>query len=206
MENMDRLKSYKIDLHSLKEGVNTLEFRLDDEYFSAVEAEDVRQGRLDAVVEIVRKASLFEVNFNIKGTVVVPCDLCLDDMEQPVEAESRLVAKFGKENSEDDDLVTVDENEGILDVSWFMYESIVLNIPIKHVHAPGKCNREMMKALEAHSATRSDVEVEDTMDPRWSELLKIKENSVLNIKKLWHILKDDSRRLVHLREELMTRQ
>ena len=116
------------------------------------------------------------MNFIIKGTVVVPCDLCLDDMEQPVKAESRLVAKFGKENSEDDDLVIVDENEGILDVSWFMYESIVLNIPIKHVHAPGKCNREMMKALEAHSATRSDVEVEDTMDPRWSELLKIKEN------------------------------
>ena len=127
-------------------------------------------------MESFRNASLFEVNFNIKCTVVVPCDLCLDDMEQPVEAESRLVAKFGKENSEDDDLVTVDENEGILDVSWFMYESIVLNIPIKHVHAPGKCNRAMMKALEAHSATRSDVEVEDTMDPRWSELLKIKEN------------------------------
>ena len=176
MENMDRLKPYKIDLHGLKEGVNTLGFRLDDEYFSAVEAEDVRQGSLDAVVEIIRKASLFEVNFNIKGTVLVPCDLCLDDMEQPVKAESRLVAKFGKEYSEDDDLVIVDENEGILDVSWFMYESIVLNIPIKHVHAPGKCNREMMKALEAHSATRSDVEVEDTMDPRWSELLKIKEN------------------------------
>ena len=175
MENMDRLKPYKIDLHGLKEGVNTLEFRLDDEYFSAVEAEDVRQGLLDAVVEIIRKVSLFEVNFNIKGTVVVPCDLCLDDMEQPVEAESQLVAKFGKENSEDDDLVTVAEDEGILDVSWFMYESIVLNIPIKHVHARGKSNREMMKAREAHSATRSDVEIEDAIDPRWSDLLHIKE-------------------------------
>ena len=181
MENMDRLKSYKIDLHSLKEGVNTLEFRLDDEYFSAVEAEDVRQGCLDAEVEIVRKASLFDLNISIKGTVVVPCDLCLDDMEQPVEAESQLVAKFGKEYSEDDDLVTVAEDEGILDVSWFIYETIVLNIPIKHVHAPGKCNREMMKALEAHSATRSDVEIEDSIDPRWSELLKIKEKSDLNI-------------------------
>ncbi|MDD7074960.1 MAG: DUF177 domain-containing protein, partial [Prevotella sp.] len=56
-----------------------------------------------------------------------------------------------------------------------------LNIPIKHVHAPGKCNRDMMKALEAHSATRSDVEIEDSIDPRWSELLKIKEKSDLNI-------------------------
>ena len=83
--------------------------------------------------------------------------------------------------SEDDDLVTIDEDEGVLDVSWFIYETIVLNIPIKHVHAPGKCNRDMMKALEAHSATRSDVEIEDSIDPRWSELLKIKEKSDLNI-------------------------
>ena len=97
-------------------------------------------------------------------------------MEQPVAGDSRLVVKFGDEYSEDDDLVTIDEDEGVLDVSWFIYETIVLNIPIKHVHAPGKCNRDMMKALEAHSATRSGVEMEETMDPRWSELLKIKEN------------------------------
>ena len=42
----------------------------------------------------------------------------------------------------------------------------------------------MMKALEAHSATRSDVEIEDSIDPRWSELLKIKQKSDLNIYKI----------------------
>ena len=175
MEKIDRLEPYKIDLHGLKEGVNHLSFKLDNGYFEAIDAEDIREGLLDVMMQIDRKGNLFEVTYHVDGTVKVPCDLCLDDMEQPVEAESQLVAKFGKENSEDDDLVTVAEDEGILDVSWFMYESIVLNIPIKHVHAPGKCNREMMKALEAHSATRSDVEVEDAIDPRWSELLKIKE-------------------------------
>ena len=96
-------------------------------------------------------------------------------MNQPIDTTNRLVAKFGQEYSEDDDLVTVDENEGILDVSWFIYEFIVLNIPIKHVHAPGKCNRDMMKVLEEHSATRSGVEEEQKIDPRWSELLKLKE-------------------------------
>ena len=178
---MDRLKAYKIDLHGLKEGVNAFDFKLDNDYFEAVGGELVNKGNLDAHVDIDRKSSLFEVKFNIEGVVYIPCDICLDDMEQPVSGVNRLVVKFGKEYSEYDDLVTIDEDEGILDVSWFIYETIVLNIPIKHVHAPGKCNRDMMKALEAHSATRSDVEIEDSIDPRWSELLKIKEKSDLNI-------------------------
>ena len=176
MEKIDRLEPYKIDLHGLKEGVNHLSFKLDNGYFEAIDAEDIREGLLDVMMQIDRKGNLFEVTYHVDGTVKVPCDLCLDDMEQPVAGDSRLVVKFGDEYSEDDDLVTIDEDEGVLDVSWFIYETIVLNIPIKHVHAPGKCNRDMMKALEAHSATRSGVEMEETMDPRWSELLKIKEN------------------------------
>ena len=172
---MYSLEPFKIDLNSLKEGETTFRLELDDEYFEAIEAPEVRRGKLLAEVTVVRRAAMFELLFNIEGSVVVPCDICLDDMDQPIDTEGRLVAKFGEEYSEDDDLVTVSKDEGILDVSWFIYETIVLNIPIKHVHAPGKCNREMMKALEAHSATRSDVEIEDAIDPRWSELLKIKE-------------------------------
>ena len=180
MENMDRLKSFKIGLHGLNEGVNNLSFKLDNGYFEAIEADDIREGLLEVTMQIDRKGSLFEVTYNVEGTVVVPCDICLDDMEQPIYADNRLIVKFGKENSEDDELVVVREDDGVLDISWFLYESIVLNIPIKHVHAPGKCNRDMMNALEAHSATRSDVESNSAVDPRWSELLKIKDKD-LNI-------------------------
>ena len=98
-------------------------------------------------------------------------------MEQPVEADHRLVAKFGAENSEEDDVVTVDEDEGILDLSWLVYELIVLAIPIRHVHAPGKCNAAMMHALEEHSTDRSsDEESNQSIDPRWEKL------ATLNIK------------------------
>lgn len=172
---MDKLKPFKIELHGLKEGNNRFDFKLDDSFFDAVDADIVKRGNLDVEMNIDRKSTLFEVNFHIKGEVIVPCDLCLDDMEQPVETDNGLIVKFGIENSEDDDLVTVAEDEGVLDVSWYIYEFIVLNIPIKHVHAPGKCNRDMMNALEEHSATRSGVENGENIDPRWQELLKLKE-------------------------------
>jgi len=71
--------------------------------------------------------------------------------------------------------VTVAEDEGILDVAWFIYEFIELCIPIKHVHAPGKCNPAMIEKLKALSTTRSsDVNGEEAMDPRWAALAQLK--------------------------------
>ena len=36
-EVMDRLKAFKIDLHGLKEGVNALDFELDNDYLDAID-------------------------------------------------------------------------------------------------------------------------------------------------------------------------
>ena len=94
-------------------------------------------------------------------------------MEQSILAEESLVVKFGEETTEDDELVIVSEDKGVLDVSWFIYEFISLNIPIKHVHAPGNCNPAMVKMLEEHMATRSSEE-EETIDPRWEALRDLK--------------------------------
>lgn len=34
-------------------------------------------------------------------------------------------------------MVIVPEEDGYINVAWFMYEFIALSIPMKHVHAPG---------------------------------------------------------------------
>ena len=109
------------------------------------------------------------------GTVRIPCNLCLDDMDQPIDGEQRLTVKLGLQDGEDDDVVMVDENEGMLDLSWLIYETIALAIPIRHVHAPGKCNTAMLKALEEHSSDRSsDEESTEEVDPRWEKLKNLK--------------------------------
>ena len=171
---MCNIDSFKIDLKALPQGITNLELKLDDEYFKAIEAPDVQRGELVSCLSINRTDDFFELNFHTEGVVHIPCDICLDDMDQQIMSDDRIVAKFGEDYSEDDDLVTVAENEGILDVAWFIYEFIDLNIPIKHVHAPGKCNPAMIEMLNEHSAARSGEEEEETMDPRWAALLKLK--------------------------------
>ena len=173
---MSSLESLKIDLKSLDTDALNITCQLEDDFFKAAESDEVKGGNVQLSISAHKSVSgMYELNFHAEGTVVVPCDLCLDDMDQPIETDNRLLAKLGEEYSEDDDIVTVDKENAILDASWFVYESIALSIPIKHEHAPGKCDPAMIKALEEHSATRSsDEEQETTVDPRWSELEKLK--------------------------------
>ena len=145
---MCSLEPFKIDLKGLEDGLTRLNLSLDDTFFAALEAEEVKRGHADVELTIQQTAErYFELHFHITGEVMVQCDRCLDDMPQAVDAGHKLVVKFGEEYSEDDDLVTVAEDDGVLDTAWFIYEFIVLNIPIKHVHAPGKCNRAMIEML-----------------------------------------------------------
>ena len=172
---MCSLEQFKIDLKGLAAEVTTLDFDLDNAFFNALDETEVESGSLHVSLSIRKASGFFELIFHTVGTVDIVCDRCLDLMEQPIETDNRLVVKFGSTDSEDDDTVIVDENEGILDTSWFIYEFIALAIPIQHVHAPGKCNPAMTKALEELSADRSgDEESSQAIDPRWGKLKDLK--------------------------------
>ena len=168
-------ETYKIDLKGLKEDVSVRDFDLNDDFFKALDGSQLEHGTLHVSVSIRKTSGFFEFQFHTEGTVTVTCDRCLDDMEQSIETDNALTVKLGDTYSEDDDTVTIDENEGILDMAWYIYEFIMLAIPIKHVHAPGKCNSAMTQKLEELSgAVRSSEEEAEVIDPRWEKLRKLK--------------------------------
>ena len=171
---MCSLEQFKINLKGLTAEETSLDFDLKDNYFESLDDSELKQGALHVSVSIRKATGFFELLFHTEGTVTVTCDRCLDDMSQDIETDNRLIVKFGAVNSEEDDIITVSEDEGILDLSWIIYEFIVLAIPIKHVHAPGKCNPAMSQVLEELSADRSsDEESAQPRDPRWSKLAEI---------------------------------
>ncbi len=172
---MSNLEALKIDLKGLKDDVTNMSFQLSDDYFAAIEGPEVKKGNVDVALVINKLGSDgFKLAFNIAGSITIQCDRCLDDMEQDIDTEGQIIAKFGDEYSEDDEYVIVSEDDGVLDVAWLIYEFIALNIPIQHVHAPGKCNRAMTERLEELSAARSSDAENRPIDPRWSELEKLK--------------------------------
>ena len=172
---MYSLERFKINFKDLNSEVTTKEWELDKDFFNALDTSEVESGALHVSLSIRKASGFFELLFHTVGIVDIVCDRCLDLMAQPIETDNRLVVTLGSTSSEDDDTMVVDEKDGTLDTSWLIYEFIALAIPIKHVHAPGKCNPAMTKALEELSADRSgNEESSQAIDPRWAKLSKLK--------------------------------
>ena len=177
---MFSFETLNIDLKAMTEDSKEFDIMLTDEYFQGLDDAEIEHGSVNAKVSIRKVPSgEFTLTLSVKGIVTVECDLCLDDMEQPIENEASFAVKLGETPSEDDQLIVVDENQGILALSWIIYETIVLAIPIKHVHAPGKCNDAMTQKLMELSATRSGDEEQPAdndngaIDPRWAKLKEL---------------------------------
>ena len=167
---MFSLEALKIDLKAMVVDCIDTTYVLDDDYFTALDGADIQQGRVEVGVSIRKTETYFTLSLAVEGFVTVQCDRCLDDMQQQISGESSFIVKLSNEVSEDEEIIHVDEVEGILDPSWLIYETIALSVPIKHVHAPGKCNAAMTEKLNELSATRSGDGAEKTIDPRWAAL------------------------------------
>ena len=110
----------------------------------------------------------------MNGTVVVTCDRCLDELEIDVDTENSLRVKLGDEYADDGDIVIVPEQDGDVNIAWYLYEFIALSLPMKRVHAPGKCNHEMTGKLKKYTAGENDEpRDEQDIDPRWESLKNI---------------------------------
>lgn len=158
-----------------------------------IDGTEVQKGKVKVDLTIKRTSVAFEMNFQIDGVAMVPCDRCLDDVEVPVSTQNKLVVKFGKEYAEEsEEIVVIPEEEGEINLAWFIYEFIALAVPMKHVHMPGKCNKAMSSKLKKHSARSADdddfaddmdediIGDDDTdnrpTDPRWDALKGLTEN------------------------------
>ena len=195
-EALGKFDKYKIDLKGMQADSCKYEFVLDNLFFANIDGPEVQKGKVNVVLVVKKTSRAFELNFQTDGMVWVPCDRCLDDMEQPVSSTDKLLVKFGHEYAEEgDNLIVIPEEEGEINVAWFMYEFIALAIPMKHVHAPGKCNKAMSSKLSKHLRTTPDDEMDEdsfvpedsdelanddtetAVDPRWDELKKILDNN-----------------------------
>lgn len=171
---MGKFSLYNIPLKGLAEGVHKFEYILDDQYFKLIgDADsDIKRGVVNVEVSVKRISSTFEFNFTLSGAVYVPCDRCLDDMTIDIDNKNRLVVKFGQEYSEEsDEIVIIPENEGEINIAWFLYEFVTLSVPMKHVHPPGKCNKMMSSKLSKHKAVSNDDDSdEDDIDDSIEEI------------------------------------
>ncbi|MBN2616038.1 MAG: DUF177 domain-containing protein [Bacteroidales bacterium] len=161
-----------IPFKGLDLGRHHYDFVVEDAFIKELELPDITGGTLEVSLELEKESTLMVFDFLLKGSVVLPCDRCLVAYEQSLEGQFRLIVKMGEAFQElSDEMVEIPATEARIDLSQYVYEYILLMLPLKKVHpddAEGNstCDPEMLKKLEHHQ--------EKNIDPRWEVLKDLK--------------------------------
>jgi uncharacterized metal-binding protein YceD (DUF177 family) len=133
----------------------TITIALDDTFFEIYMHPDVLGGNVTAEITLLAAQSTLDIS--LKGTARVVCDRCLESFDTPITfdgmariCKARTIIDHDMHNS-DDDTITMDD-EGFIDLSQYLYESICLSVPLQKLHpvdneGNSKCNQQMLTKL-----------------------------------------------------------
>jgi len=170
---VDNFKQFKIPFRGLKPGVHQYDYQIDKQFFEHLEYAELSNGNLKVSLELTRQERMLIFEFSIRGNVEVICDRCLGKFNQAIDGNEKLFVKFGEDwEEESEDVIIIPESEYQFDISKYLYEYIVLLMPMQRIHPDdeqGKttCDQDMVDRLDNHQKVSE-------FDPRWDALLKLK--------------------------------
>ena len=167
---MDALQKYSIQFIGLKIGEHTYSYPIDNRFFENYKYDDFQSIACDVYLNLVKKANLMEVQMHIVGKAVLQCDTTNEAFDEPLDTQLNFIVKFGDYYDDTrDDVLIIPRNAFEFNVAQYIYEAIVLALPVKRVH-PGLLDGTLksivldkLKELEIKDKT-------EEIDPRWDKL------------------------------------
>ena len=152
------LKQYIISLPTLGEGHHEYEMKADGSFFAARGNDDVKEADVTAYVDIDVRHGAYKIGITCQGWIDIPCDRCLDPMRLDVDDDYDVTVRYGEEYDEKDDLITIPEDETEFDLAPLIADTVLLSIPLRHVHPDGECTPEMEEIMSRHSSEAPEEE------------------------------------------------
>lgn len=142
------MKRYIIDAQTLQQQSFEFDLEVGMELFETMEMSDITGADYKFRVVGTRLTSnKLEIEVDGEGSVVTQCDRCLDDVTIEAEASGAMVVYFGDEAKPfDGEEVTLQHGDE-LSIAQFIYDSIMLDLPIVRAHKPEDCNPEMLARI-----------------------------------------------------------
>lgn len=172
---MKHNREFEIAWLGLKEAEHIYDFSIDDVFMQAKGVpEELKDWKAHVRLKFVKHSSFFQLHFDISGSVVVPCDRCGDEFKLELWDEFELIVKLTAEGEkiaeaqDEADVVFVPRTETVLDVSAWLYEFVMLSLPLHKLHPEDSCNPKALALLQELS-----VPDEHTERSVWSDLKKI---------------------------------
>ena len=158
---MEETKRYTIAYRGLRSGLHDFHFKVDGGLFRAFGSTEIKDGDCDVSVALERR--------------------CLEDCNVPIHYEGQLLVKFSDEVHEyDGEVIWLLPMEDEVDLTQYIYESIVLALPYQRVHPDGECNPDMLERFrivsdEEFGRLEDRIEAEGRNEGEWAKLAALKE-------------------------------
>ncbi|MBU2995816.1 DUF177 domain-containing protein [Cellulophaga baltica] len=174
---MKKHREFVIPFSGLKQGKHKFNFKIDNTFFESFEYNEFNNATVDLEVLLNKSSTMLELEMTASGTVNVYCDVTSEAYDQPIQADLELVVKFGEEfNDDNDEILILPHGDFQVDISQYVYEMLVLAVPLKKVHpgvSDGTLKSDALDKLEElHPKEVKENKSEET-DPRWDTLKKL---------------------------------
>ncbi|KIA87155.1 DUF177 domain-containing protein [Flavobacterium sp. AED] len=179
---MNKTKEYLIPFVGLKLGKHQFEYQISNAFFEIFDYNEFQNSDIKVNVVLEKKSTMLELSLKHKGTVNVPCDLTSEDFDLPVKGKMKLIVRFGEMyNNDNEELLILPHGEFEMDIAQYIYEMIVLSVPLRRVHPgikDGSLNTEALTKLKELTIKEQKKEhkqeqKEENIDPRWDKLKQL---------------------------------
>ena len=170
---------FLIPFIGLKLGKHPFEFQINQAFFEKFEYHEYENCAIQVNGVLEKKSTMLELSFKHKGTVTVPCDLTNEIFDLPIKGKIKLVVTFGEEfNDDNEELLVLPHGEHQIDIAQYIYEMVVLSVPLKRIHPgikDGTLQTEALQKLSELTIKEQKLEnkKEENIDPRWDKLKQL---------------------------------
>jgi len=169
MLKMKDLREFVIPFVGLKEGKHEFDYHLDNTFFNLFDYDEFHSANLNVKLVLVKKPTMFELEFHIDGTVNVDCDRSGEAFDLPISARYPLIIKFGDTMEElDEELLIIPHSSYQLELAHYIYEYSVLSVPLKRVNP--LLEEDLEELDEQQSTDSNESKKAEGHDPRWDKL------------------------------------
>jgi uncharacterized metal-binding protein YceD (DUF177 family) len=179
---MNKTKEFLIPFIGLKLGKHHFEYQISKSFFEIFDYHEFNNSDVKVNVVLEKKTTIMELSFKHSGSVNVPCDMTNEEFDLPIKGKMKLIVRFGEVfNNDNEELLILPHGEYQIDIAQYIYEMIVLSVPLRRIHPgvkDGSLNTEALTKLKELSIKElkkenKKVQKEENIDPRWDKLKQL---------------------------------
>ena len=177
---MKQLNEFLIPFIGLKVGKHSFEYHINNTFFDHFDYSDFENSTIKVNAVLEKKTTFMELSLKHKGTIFVPCDTTGEMFDMPIKGKIKIVIQFGDAyNNDNEELLILPHGDFQVDISQFIYEMIVLSIPLRRVHPgikDGTLQSDVLDKLQTLKVSQSKItesKITDNTDPRWDKLKQL---------------------------------